>query len=240
MNKDQKIFYFKNFKIYHGGNSLKISTDAILIGAWAQKKQNANHILDIGTGSGVISFMLSGSFKDSKIFGIELNTLSAEQCYENLKLNPQIQNIQFINEDLRKWESPHSFDLIVSNPPFFSNSLKPQNETLTQAKHDISLSPDDIFDFASKKLTVEGSLFLIYPANVADTVINKANEYNLHLKARANVFPNISSGIKRVMLEFSLKPIEKPIIEEIFIEKDKRHEYHESYINLCKDFYLKF
>lgn len=232
-------FKFKEFIIYQNKCAMKVGTDGVLLGAWANV-EGANKILDVGTGTGLIALMLAQS-SDAIIDAIEIDENACVQAQENVNYSPWANRIKIIHQSFQNFLKTNSekYDIIVSNPPYFQNSLAAPEEIRTKARHNTSLELVDIIDGTLKCLTESGTLSLILPYVEGNLFIAKAAEHGLYCVRQTNVMPKPKRKPKRLLLEF--QRIKKPLIEEqLVIELNKRHEYSEAYKNLTRDFYLAF
>lgn len=231
-------FEFKQFTVYHERCAMKVGTDGVLLGAWTNIGDTPT-VLDIGAGSGLVSLMLAQRAPFAQISSIEIDEDAAMQANGNYKKS-HFQNIlscenislqDFVQKDFRK------FDVIVSNPPFFSKSLKSPNEQRTKARHSDSLPIDELIGFSVTLLSKKGKLNLIYPSSDKDYLIDLAKQNELFVTRITNVYPTPNSKSKRVLLEFS-KEESASEISDLIIE-NSRHEYSLPFIEMVKDFYLK-
>ena len=232
-------FKFKQFTVNQDKCAMKVGTDGVLIGAWANCEK-AEAVLDIGTGTGLIALMLAQR-SNAHIDAIEIDKLACEQAAGNVEKSPWQSRIEIIHKSLQEYyiEIDKKYDLIVSNPPYFQNSLFASDESRTNARHNSNLEFDDIIDAALKLLDEKGTLSIILPYLEGTMFVLKASEKGLYCVRQTNVLPNPGKQPKRLLLEF--KKIKMPLVEqEIIIELNKRHEYSEAYKNLTKDFYLAF
>lgn len=232
-------FKFKQFTVYQDKCAMKVGTDGVLLGAWVDCEK-AKNILDIGTGTGLIALMLAQR-SNAIIDAIEIDQKACEQAIENVDKSPWKSRINVINKSLQEFskQEDYAFDVIVTNPPYFQNSLFAPDESRTNARHNSSMEYEDIIKVANKFLSEDGSLNLILPYLEGNMFILKAAENNLFCVRQTKVLPNPGKQPKRLLLEF--KKIKMPLVEqEIIIELSKRHEYSEAYKNLTKDFYLAF
>ncbi len=218
---------------------MKVGTDGVLLGAWANCEK-AKNILDIGTGTGLITLMLAQRSK-ANIDAIEIDEEACRQAKENVGNSLWRERIIIINKSFQDFSEStnEKYDLIVSNPPYFQNSLFAPDEKRTNARHNSNLEFDDIINGTVKLLNENGILSLILPYIEGTMFILNAVEKGLYCIRQTNVLPKPGSEPKRLLLEFM--KIKKPLVEqEIIIELNKRHEYSEAYKNLTKDFYLAF
>ncbi len=233
-------FKFKQFTVFHDQCAMKVNTDGVLLGAWVTTTyNNPTRMLDIGTGSGLIALMLAQRFATSNIVAIDIDEQAAKQakanfanCIWNDRLTAHHCSLgEYINSNTEK------FDLIVSNPPYFSNSLKNPTHNRSIARHTDSLPHSELLETAANLLTPSGALCLVLPADIESDITNKASCVGLHLVKRTWVCPKVNSLPKRVLLRFDMQPGE--LQEDSFaIETDKRHHYTSEYRALTQNFYL--
>jgi tRNA1Val (adenine37-N6)-methyltransferase len=236
-----KIFTFKQFKVEHELSAQKVGTDGVLLGAWTPIAANSKNILDIGTGSGLIALMLAQrSSAISFIDAIDIDALACQQATKNFDNSNWKEKLKVYHIALQNFQPEKQYDLIVCNPPFFSNSLQPENISKTQARHDDSLLLNDLF-FHVKRILKMGSKFsIIFPFERKTELIKTAVENQLFPNAICNVKGNENTSPKRVMIVFQyIKKLIDCKEEELIIEVS-RNNYTEAYKNLTKDFYLNF
>ena len=157
-----EAFQFKQFTIRHDRCAMKVGTDGVLLGAWANAK-GKQRILDIGTGSGLIALMLAQR-TDAMITGIEIDPASATQAQENAAASPWADRLQIVATDIAGYTSYQAFDLIVSNPPFFNEMLLPPGAARSQARHTQALTFEALLFHVQRLLSPEGSFCAILPA----------------------------------------------------------------------------
>jgi tRNA1Val (adenine37-N6)-methyltransferase len=232
-------FKFKQFIVYQDQCAMKVGTDGVLLGAWANV-ESADRILDIGTGTGLIALMMAQR-SNAAIDAVEIDSNACEQAQENVNQSLWSNRIKIIHQSFQDFatKTKTKYDLIVSNPPYFQNSLTPPRENRTKARHNTDLQLADILIGALNCLSESGTLSLILPYIEGSLFIVKAAEQGLFCVRKTNVLPKPGRKPKRLLLEF--KKIKKPFIEQqLVVELNKRHEYSDDYKNLTKDFYLKF
>lgn len=230
-------FRFKQFKIKHSKDLMKVGTDGVLLGAYVNPT-NANNILDIGTGTGLIALMLAQK-SEATITAIDINPHSYKIAYENFFNSPWNDNLNIQITSLREFVPEQKFDLIVSNPPFFSTDIKAPNKNRAIARHTIELLPTDIIQFCSINLTKDGKCYVIYPVYVAEKFVQKAQEAGLFAKVTLNIKSNYSSNVIRQIVCLTLNYFDC-VSETICIEKITRHDYSPEYKSLTKEYYLNF
>jgi tRNA1Val (adenine37-N6)-methyltransferase len=231
-------FRFKQFTIFQDKAAFKVGTDGVLLGASAYLS-GVSSILEIGSGTGLISIMLAQRSKAS-ITAIEPDHGSYIQTCENVNRCDWRYRIKVENTSLQNFKPQNGkFDLIVTNPPFFSDSLKSPDTRKSAARHNDSLTSGEILESVSKLLKEEGNLQLILPYVEGNIFIAEASKYRLYCNNILKIKPLLTSEIRRLILTFS-RIQKKPVENFLTIEHGKRHEFTEEYINLTKDFYLKF
>jgi tRNA1Val (adenine37-N6)-methyltransferase len=229
-------FKFKQFKVAQDKSAMKIGTDGVLLGAWSGL-ENSRNILDIGCGTGLICLMAAQRNPSTLITGIELEVNAFKQATENCKNSKWSNRISIIHSSLQSFNSSSKFDLIISNPPFFSGSTKSGDRGRSLARDTHTLPFKYLIKKSKALLDKNGKFIVIIPFDSKTKFCDLANNNNLFLNKICFIKGNISSPIKRIMMEFSFAKSEL-IKEELTIEID-RHQYKKEYISLCKDFYLK-
>lgn len=230
------MFQFKQFKVAQDQCAMKVGTDGVLLGAWAEAN-SPNTILDIGTGTGLIALMLAQRFPKAAIKALEIDASAAKQAKENFKQSPWNDRLNAIHTPLQTFNSGKQFDLIVSNPPYFENVSKAKSTERTQARHTDALSFETLIDQGANLLSKKGTIALILPSKEKENVVRIALEKELHLHRICWVKGSKNTPIKRVLMQFSFQ--EKVLEENTLVIEKLRHQYTEEYILLCQDFYLK-
>jgi len=232
------FFSFKQFNVYQEKSAFKVGTDGVLLGACTDIS-NVGSALEIGAGTGLISLMLAQRCK-ADITTIEPDYESFIQTCDNVRHSAWQTRIKVINTDLQSFNpGSQKFDLIVTNPPFFSDSLKSPDPRKSAARHNDSLTSVEILESVSKFMKENGHLQLILPYVEGNIFIAQAFKYGLFCNSILKIKPLPTAEIRRLILKFSWIQ-EKPVESFLTIEHGKRHEFTQEYINLTKDFYLKF
>lgn len=231
-----KPFLFKQFSICQDQAMMKVGTDAVLLGAWADVT-NSSTILDIGTGTGIIGLMLAQRNENAEITAIELEEKAFKQALSNFKNSKWASRFKIQHVSLQSFTSVHQFDCIISNPPFFDNHHFSKDGNRTIARHTSSLPYESLLKKTASLLTKSGFFHVIIPFQSENHFIQLAKKETLFPKRILRVRGNIKSPLKRSLITFSFyfTPIQ---INELIIEKSRNH-YTSDYINLTKDFYLK-
>jgi tRNA1Val (adenine37-N6)-methyltransferase len=234
------VFKFKRFEVIQESNGLKIGTDAIVLGALSEINSNTKLILDVGTGTGVIALMLAQKNNvDAKIIAVEINEKSAQEATQNFNNSAWSSNLNCLNISFQEFSKLHftNIDLIVSNPPYFNNSLKSKSSAKSIAKHTQELNFSELIEHSSKLLSPEGELHVIIPANEFNFFCSVAKSNGLFLKKIYWIKPTENSIPKRVVLFYSFVKNEKS--EDTIVIKDATKEkYTEQFKMLTKDYYL--
>jgi tRNA1Val (adenine37-N6)-methyltransferase len=232
------FFSFKHFDIYQDKSAFKVGTDGVLLGASADIKSVRN-ILDIGSGTGLISIMLAQR-SDAEITAIEPDYDSFIESIENVRRSPWPERIKMLNITLQNFEQDKKkFDLIVTNPPFFCDSLKNPDPRKSSARHNDYLTSDDLITGVLRLLSDDGHLQLILPYVEGNIFIARAHKSGLFCNNILKIKPLPSSEIRRMILKFSRTRM-KAAENYLIIEHGRRHEFTEEYKKLTQDFYLKF
>jgi len=231
-------FNFKKFTINQDRASFKIGTDGVILGAYADVSDK-KRILDIGCGTGLISIMLAQK-SQAEIVSIEPDEESFNQACENVSSCNWSNRITVLKTDLQSFKPlTEQFDLIVSNPPYFTDSLKNPDPRKSSARHNDSLTSKELLIGVTALLESNGSFQVILPYIEGNILIAEAQEYGLYCNSILKIRPLPTSEIRRMIITFSGE--RKSVTEKFLtIEHGKRHEFTEDYINLTKDFYLKF
>ena len=235
-----KGFTFKQFHIDHSKCAMKVGTDGTLIGAWASIPYEQCAILDIGTGTGLIAIMAAQRAPQAQVVGIDIDSDCIEQARENVAASPWSERISIIHSALQEFTSTKAFDVIISNPPYFVDSLLSPDDKRSTARHTTTLSFNDLCDGVLRLLAQDGTFALILPPAEAERFLSVAHG-RLFLTRRCDVWSTPDSGIKRVMMELQKQPPkELPQIEKLIIEDSGPMGYSAEYRQLTRDFYLKF
>ncbi len=227
------VFRFKQFSISQDHSAMKVGTDGVLLGAWVQL-EGVKSVLDVGTGTGLISLMMAQR-SEVAVTAIELDTNACIDAKTNFEVSPWGNRIKLIKVDLIKFNHD-AFDLVVSNPPFFVNAFKAQDENRIRARHDESLSFHQLLDFVIKSKSKR--LAVIYPFDRLPDIEQALEKRNWHIARICYVFPTPDKACSRVLLEITAEKKVKTE-EHLIIEEFGRHQYSSAYIRLTKDFYLK-
>lgn len=214
---------------------MKVGTDGVLLGAWANAAQAAN-ILDIGTGTGLVALMLAQR-SSARITGLEIDADAAAQAAENVAASLWKDRITIIREDFRVYETEERFDVIVSNPPYFIDSLPSPNGQRNTARHSGELDFRNLVAGASRLLSATGELTLILPAPSLPGVKEIAREHNLHPSVQLNIITAPGKPVRRCLITF-LPFVPARFQEDELLIETERHAYSDGYVAMTRDFYL--
>ena len=233
-------FTFKQFHIDHSRCAMKVGTDGTLLGAWAALPPHAKKILDIGTGSGLIAIMAAQRHPTAKITAIDIDKDCVLQATENAVASPWAERIEVIDTPLQEYSPEEKFDVIISNPPYFADSMHSPDRQRTTARHTASLSFKELTDGVLRLLADDGLFAVILPTAESELLLS-ASRGRLFTWRRCEVWSTPESGARRIMLELMREP-PKDLAqkEKIIIEQGGRHVYSEEYKALTADFYLNF
>ena len=238
------MFRFKNFSLSHKASTLKIGTDSVLL-ASVVPVDGVQKLLDIGCGCGVIALCLADKMRtgsiSQQIIGIDIDESSIKESIRNKEQFPlgEHQQIEFFHTSLQNYaqESQTCFDLIVSNPPYFVNALKPHTPELQKSKHrDNNLSFNDLIKYVDKLLSENGNFYLILPPTEYEEFDLLAKQ-KWHLVCRWQIFPNPHKKMNRIIAGYTKKAVEQPSFYNLYIRNEK-NDFGEDYRRMTSDFYL--
>ena len=242
-------FQFKKFNINQDRCAMKVGTDGVLLGAWCPIDNNPFSILDIGAGTGILSLILAQRSNAEhpslqgelaqQIDAIEIDEDAYEQCVENFESSPWGDRLFCFHAGLDEFmeEPEDEYDLIISNPPFYTEDYKTENEQRDLARFSDALPFKDLVEAVNLLLSENGIFVVIIPFKEEEKFIALAKDFELHPFKITRVKGTPTTEIKRSLLAFS-KTQKQTLIDELIIET-ARHQYTEEYIDLTKDFYLK-
>lgn len=233
-------FTFKRFTVRQDKCAMKVGTDGVLLGAWAGGRDIlVSNVLDVGTGTGVVALMLAQRFPGARIDAIDIDVCAVSQATENFAQSEWIERICAVHSSVQDFRPDRKYDLIVSNPPYFIDSMKADAKR-TLARHTDTLSYADLVDGVVRLLGNDGSFAVIFPYVESNIFIIEAAKKGLYVNRRMDVAGAPGKPVKRVLLEFSFNRVVDVPVENLIIESGGRHCYTEKYRELTKDFYLKF
>lgn len=227
-----KPFRFQQFSIQQSKDVFRVGTDGVLLGAMCKVK-NAKKILEIGTGTGLISLMLAQRNVSAKILAIDINESSVKLASENFRNSIFKENLKVELKDFKNFETNENFDLVVCNPPFFEENASAKD---VLARQQVELNFRNLVEKSTEIITKKGILSIILPSEAATDVKSLAEEFNLYLVREINIYGIEGGNLKRNILEFSL--VQKPLEISDFVIEKKPREYSDQYLNLTKNFHV--
>jgi tRNA1Val (adenine37-N6)-methyltransferase len=244
-------FKFKQFTVYHDRCAMKVTTDGCLFGAWCAAEvrksiinsqgamgddvTTTRRLLDIGTGTGLLSLMIAQQ-NCVHIDAIEIDGQAAEQAKENVKESPFSSNIAVYHSDIMDW-GKGPYDVIVSNPPFYEKEVPSSQQHKNVAHHGEGLRLESLFQIISEKLTPTGSFYLLLPYKRRNDIEKLLRNTHLYLEKQVIVHPVVSNQPFRLLLKGSKHPVITPQVESLSIYNDSK-AYTPEFVTLLSDYYL--
>ena len=234
------IFKFKQFSVNQDQTAMKIGTDGVLLGAWTPIENNPKSVLDIGTGTGIIALMLAQRSDAEQIDALEIDESAYEQAVENFENSPWGDRLFCFHAGLDEFidDPEDEYDLIVSNPPFYSEEYRSENEQRDLARFQGAMPFEELVEAADLLLSENGIFSVIIPFNEEDRFIELCAEVELFPIKVTRVKGAPNTKTVRSLLAFKRYELSVLTSDELVIEIS-RHEYTPEYISLTKDFYLK-
>lgn len=232
-------FSFKQFNVQQDRCAMKIGTDGVLLGAWTPLINNPYNLLDIGAGTGILSLMLAQRSNLEQIDAIEIDEGAYEQCVENFETSPWSDRLFCFHAGLDEFvdDPEDEYDLIISNPPFYTDTFKSENTQRDIARFEDALPFEELIEAADLLLSDNGIFSVIIPYKEETKFVSMCKELELFPLKITRVKGTPTAEIKRSLLAFT-RIEQTPIIDELTIEIS-RHQYTPEYIALTQDFYLK-
>ena len=234
---DKEIFRFKQFSVRHRDSAMKVGTDGVLLGCWASIPQHGN-VLDIGTGTGLIALIVAQRSGDHVLIeGIDNDRKAFKEAEYNFNASPWQERLNIRDTSLQEFQPDTTYDLIITNPPFFRNENQIADPSRARARISENLEVTEIFKFASRHLRPNGLLALVYPYDQKIILEELAIEHSLYITRATAVKPKKENPRERILLEF--RRYQGDLVEdELTIQKIKRNDFTDEFIELTKDFYL--
>ncbi len=239
----QQTFKFKQFEINQDKCAMKVGTDGVLLGAWTDVS-DANSALDIGAGTGVIALMLAQRLAgdDSFSHAVEIDDDAYTQCVENFKTSPFAAKTYCFLDSIQNFAKTveNKYDVIVSNPPFFSGGTFSSTENKTAVRHTVKLPHGDLLHATKSLLNPNGKFCVVLPFIEGLRFIEVATSYGFYLTKRTDVLPKAEKSVERLLLQFENTP--KPLVQDKIILQNSVPDriYTDQYKELTKDFYTIF
>lgn len=242
INSQLLMFRFKQFTINQDKSAMKVGTDGVLLGAWAPIDQKPQSVLDIGTGTGLVALMIAQRSSAGIVDAIEIDENAHEQAtgnFENSPWNDRLFCFHGSLDDFMDDLEDEEYDLIVANPPFYSENVASGNEARDKARQSQSLPFADLCEAASVLLAQGGIFAVIIPFKEEPYFLTLAASNGLFAKKITHVKGTPGAEIKRSLLAFSATPTDNAVTDELIIETS-RHQFTPDYIALTRDFFLNF
>lgn len=233
-------FQFKQFSIQQDKTAMKIGTDGVLLGAWCPVDNNPFLVLDIGAGTGILSLMLAQRTNAEQIDAIEIDENAYEQCVDNFEASPWGDRLFCFHAGLGEFvdDPEDEYDLIISNPPFYSENFKTNNDSRDLARFQDALPFEELVEATSLLLSENGIFAVIIPFKEEARFIDLCAQAGLFPVKATRVKGSHTTPIVRSLLAFKRYELAVLEADELVIEIN-RHEYTDAYIDLTKDFYLR-
>ena len=230
-------FTFKQFRVLHRKSIMKVGTDGVLLGAYVDCG-DAKRILDIGTGTGLLCLMLAQKC-DAHIHGIEINAEAAEVAKFNVEQCPWADRIEVILSSVQDFTPVEKYDLIVSNPPFYTTDVVAPEKGRALARHDLSLNVSELVASVDRLLSQDGRCYVIYPTEQCQVFEDEASKCGLFALSRLYVSSRPDVPPIRTIVELCRRQCET-VCDSLYIENGARHDFSDKYKSLTRDYYLKF
>ncbi len=231
----EKVFRFKQFAVLNDRTAMKVGTDGVLLGAWCPVA-GARHVLDVGTGCGVIALMIAQRNHEAVITGIDIDHDAVQEATLNFERSPWSDRLTAVEGNFNDM-STSGFDVIVSNPPFFTNGVLPAGDARIAARHTQSLTYRQLIEGAARLLSSHGALALISPTDAEGEIIEAATFATLPVRQVTHVIPVDGALPKRTL--WLLTPRDIAYHEDTLTIANRDGTFTQEYIELTGDFYLK-
>lgn len=232
------MFKFKQFHVNQSRCAMKIGTDSVLLGAWTPLITNPNTVLDIGAGTGILALMLAQRSNAAQIDAVEIEENAFEQCVDNFEASPWADRLFCFHAGLDEFmdEPEDEYDLIICNPPFYTDTYKTDNSSRDLARFEDAMPFEELIETVALLLSDNGIFSVIIPYKEEENFIALAKKSLLYPLKITRVKGSPTAEIKRSLLAFC-RMEQTPLIDELVVEIS-RHKYTQEYINLTQDFYL--
>lgn len=228
-------FKFKQFTLQQHPDVFKFGTDASLLATWV-KLEKVKKVLEIGTGTGVISFMMAQRNPQAQYVGIDISKKAIYLAHENLINYPIPASVTFENITVQDFQTSHKFDLIVSNPPFFENGTKSKTTVNKTARHTDTLNLQELIANANRLLSDNGRISFIYPSRYLDHILECSAALNLYPNEIISIRSKVGKEIKRILISIQKTPTE--ILKEELIIEEQDRTYTPAVLAMFRPFYL--
>ncbi|WP_407332217.1 tRNA1(Val) (adenine(37)-N6)-methyltransferase [Enterovibrio sp. 27052020O] len=231
-----KGFQFKQFSIENSDCGMPVSTDGVLLGAWANANKH-DAVLDIGTGTGLLSLMMAQRFPHAHITAIDIDQQAVATARLNAEQSTWGHRIHVMQQDITQWPDSKKFDTIICNPPYFNSGEHAADVKRAMARHTDTLSHDGLLKAIKSRLSQNGHAHLILPSVEAEQLITKAISHGLYCHRLTTVKPTPNKPVSRKLITLSPVEHEKCLQNALVIQENGA--YSDDFVALTKDFYLK-
>jgi tRNA1Val (adenine37-N6)-methyltransferase len=232
---DTRPFHFRQFSLNHHRSTMKTGTDAVLLGSWCNV-ENVKTALDIGSGSGIISLFVAARSR-ARVTAVEIDAASVEESVGNFKSSPFAGRMQVVETNIGDFFSEQKFNLIVSNPPFFTGDLHSPDKRRTSARHTETLSFYDLCLAANRLLSEDGRFCVVLPYSQKTVFEQTAEKNHLFVQRVLLIFPRRGMEPNRVNIEFGRSKT-KEIKKGIFVVREENNKFTDQYREWLGRYYL--
>lgn len=228
-------FQFKHFSVSQADTTMKVGTDAMLLGSLVSLPKEPITVLDIGTGTGVLALMITQRSKDAIVMALEIDEDACREAEENFKASAWSNRLVSIEENVLEIEFDAKFDLIISNPPYYENSLLSENHRTSRAKHSEFLPVDLLMKKVADLLAENGTFWVIIPSENSENWIDQAQRNDLRVQQSISITGKEGQGEKRRILAFGRMEVKTK--SSSLTVRDRNGNYMKDYIELTKEFH---
>ena len=238
-----ETFKFKKFEVRHSRSSMRVGTDAVLLGAWADVEichnRHKPRILDVGCGCGLIALMAAQRCPSAQVSGIDIDAPSVEEASENAIASPFADRVEFRVDDIRRFalEQSERFDFVLCNPPYYTEDTLPPDARRSMARNSAHLSFAELVQSVCRVMSDEARFAVVLPMQVRDMFVGEALQGGLHICRECHVKTTSQKTPKRVLLEF-INRADSILEKTAIVLQDKTGSRSKEYASLCEDFYL--
>ncbi len=229
------IFKFRQFDIEQKINTHKVGTDSMILGAWTSGIYH--HILDIGTGTGVLALMQAQKFESAQIIGIEPNVESYQEAKSNFENSRFNNRLNAFNAKLQDFKNEQLFDLIIANPPYFDNDTLSDDSSKNNVRHTVDLNITDLYHHVNRLLDQNGHFCVIFPSHLLDKHLTMARKNNLFSQKVLILETELKQPFRH-LVHFSRKVVGQTTKNRMIV-KYSSGLYSKAYVELTKDFHNK-
>lgn len=235
---ESHTFYFKEFQVRQDACAMKVGTDGVLLGSWSSV-QDVSRILDIGAGTGVVALMMAQRTVDAMVDALEIELAAYRQCADNFLHSPWSGRLNVLHTSVQDFarQPCEGYDLIVTNPPFFTGGTFSENQTRNEVRHTVKLPHGDLLIAVQRLLKPTGRFCVVLPHLEGLRFKELASEYHLYCVRMTQVRSKPGKPIERLLMEFACNPADLRL-DELTIQSEQPNQWTEGYTELTKPFYL--